>query len=275
VSYSTIMIHLELGKSNAAPLAVAASLAERFHSHVIGIAASEPMQFVYGMGYVSLDFSEQNLADLAKESRAAEETFQAALRGRALSAEWRSTIEFGALAGHIAHEARGSDLIVTGVTSGDMFDASRLVNTSDLVMQAGRPVLVVPTGVKALSLERMLVAWKDVRESRRAIADALPLLKAAAHVAIVEIAVDDRLALARKHLGEVVAWLARHGVDAEPIASLSKGADADQLAALAAEQRADVIVAGAYGHSRLREWVLGGVTRDLLLRADRCALISH
>jgi nucleotide-binding universal stress UspA family protein len=142
-------------------------------------------------------------------------------------------------------------------------------------MQVGRPVLVVPTGAKVIALDCVLVAWKDTRETRRAILDALPLLKKAAHVTLAEIAVEDRLALARKHLEEVVVWLGRHGVKAEGAASLSTGEDASQLYAIAKERGADVIVAGAYGHSRLREWVLGGVTRDLLLRADLCAFVSH
>jgi nucleotide-binding universal stress UspA family protein len=275
VSYSTLMVHLELGKPNAGLLAVAGDLAERFHAHVIGIAACQPMQFVYGMGYVSADFFERDMADLRNESQAAESEFRSALQTRAGSLEWRSTVEFGALSGHIAHEARSSDLIITSVESGGLFEASRLVNTGDLIMQVGRPVLVVPQGAKALALDQVLVAWKDTRETRRAVLDALPLLKKAARVTLAEIAVEDRLPLAHKHLEEVAGWLGRHGVKAEGRASLSTGEDADRLYDIAKEQGADVVVAGAYGHSRLREWVLGGVTRDLLLRADICALVSH
>jgi nucleotide-binding universal stress UspA family protein len=275
VSYLTLMVNLELGKTNAGLLAIAGDLAERFHAHVIGIAACQPMQFVYGMGYVSGDYFEQDLADLKKDSQAAESEFRSALQTSVGSVEWRSTIEFGALSGHIAHEARSADLVITGVASGDFFDASRFVNTSDLIMQVGRPVLVVPTGAKVIALDCVLVAWKDTRETRRAVLDALPLLKKATRVTLAEIAVEDRLPLARKHLEEVAGWLGRHGVKAESRASLSTGEDADQLYAIAKEQGADVVVAGAYGHSRLREWVLGGVTRDLLLRADMCALVSH
>ena len=275
MSYLTLMVNLELGKTNAGLLAIAGDLAERFRAHVIGIAACQPMQVVYGMGYVSADYFEQDLADLKKDSQAAEAEFRGALQTRGGSVEWRSTVEFGALSGHIAHEARSADLVITGVASGDFFDAPRFVNTSDLIMQVGRPVLVVPPSAEALALDRVLVAWKDTRETRRAILDALPLLKKAAHVTLAEIAVEDRLALARKHLEEVVVWLGRHGVKAEGAASLSTGEDASQLYAIAKERGADVIVAGAYGHSRLREWVLGGVTRDFLLRADLCALVSH
>jgi nucleotide-binding universal stress UspA family protein len=97
----------------------------------------------------------------------------------------------------------------------------------------------------------------------------------AAHVTIVEIVDQRELAEARRRLDEVVVWLSRHGVAAEPCATPSTGEDAYQLHALALEHKAGVIAAGAYGHSRVHEWVLGGVTRDLLLRAGRCTLVSH
>ena len=73
----------------------------------------------------------------------------------------------------------------------------------------------------------------------------------------------------------VVNWLKRDGITAEAVASLSTGDDAARLDGIASDQAADIIVAGAYGHSRLREWALGGVTKDLLLRAGRCSFVSH
>jgi nucleotide-binding universal stress UspA family protein len=72
-----------------------------------------------------------------------------------------------------------------------------------------------------------------------------------------------------------VAWLERHGVTAQPLAVAAAGEDADQLARFVQEHQADLMVAGAYGHSRLREWVLGGVTHDLLMNAECCSLVSH
>ena len=142
-------------------------------------------------------------------------------------------------------------------------------------MQAGRPVLIVPTDKGDIDLERALVGWKDTRETRRAISDALPVLKQAAHVSLVEVAPDDLLADARARLEDVAAWLMRHGIRSESLAVSSTGEDSARLQEIAQEQMADVIIAGAYGHSRVREWVLGGVTKDLLLRGDRCALVSH
>jgi nucleotide-binding universal stress UspA family protein len=276
VTYATLMVHLELGRSNAQLLQLAGEIAERCHAGVLGIAACPPVQIVGGEGYFSAESFEQDRTELAKEMREAEAQFRDTLQTRAVALEWRSTTDYASLSDYLAHETRSADLVISGIASGDMFDASRALNLSDLVMQAGRPVLLVPDVVDRLKLERMVVGWKDTRETRRAISDALPLLKVATEVTIVEIASERGLAAARAHLEDVVAWLKRHGVDSTSVVMPSSSRDdATELYAVARDMAADVIVAGAYGHSRLREWALGGVTRDLLLRADRCTLVSH
>ena len=275
MTYGTLMVHLELGRSNAGLLQIAGDLAERFHASVIGIAACQPMQIVYGDGFISGDIYEQDRQELDKEMKAAEAEFRSALQTRAVTLEWRSTVMFTLLSDYLAREARSADLVITGIASGDVFDSSRSVNTGDLVMRAGRPVLVVPAAASKVKLDRVVVGWKDTRESRRAVSDALPLLKGARHVAVVEIAVEEELSAARTQIEDVAGWLHRHGIKAECLASPATGDDATALYAVAQDQGADVIVAGAYGHSRLREWALGGVTRDLLLRANWCSLLSH
>ena len=275
MTYGTLMVHLELGRSNAGLLQIAGDLAERFHAGVSGIAACQPMQLVYGDSFISGDIYEQDRQELDKEMKAAEAEFRRALQMRAVTLEWRSTVMFTLLSDYLAREARSADLVITGIASGDLFDSSRSVNTGDLVMRAGRPVLVVPAAAGKVKLDRVVVGWKDTREARRAVSDALPLLKCASHVAVVEIAVEEELAAARTQIEDVAGWLNRHGIKAECLTSPSTGDDATALYAMAQAQGADVIVAGAYGHSRLREWALGGVTRDLLLRANWCSLLSH
>lgn len=274
MTYTTLMAHLELGHPNTGLLRVASDLAERFDASVIGIAMCQPMQIVYSEGYVAGDLIAQDQAQREREIAAAEAEFRAALPTRA--SDWRSAVAPEPLADYLAAEARAADLIITGVDhNASFFDHSRHVNIGDLVMHAGRPVLVVPTAATGLSFDRVLVGWKDTRETRRAIADALPLLRKAAHVTLVEVVDQEELATARDRLGDVALWLSRHGVVAEPVATAASGDDAHRLHALALEHQAGVIVAGAYGHSRVREWVFGGVTRNLLLRAGRCALVSH
>lgn len=275
MSYATLMVHLELGRPNTGLLKITADLAERFGSGVIGIAARLPLQLVYGDGYVSGDLYQQDREEIIKELTAAEAEFRAALHRRTALVDWRSSQTYADLADYIADEARGADLVVTGVATGDFLDGSRAVNAGQLVMQTGRPVLIVPTGASALNLHHALIGWKDTRETRRAVTDALPLLKHATRISIVEIAREDDLPAAEKHVEDVVAWLARHSVRAQASTLLSSGDDATALYAFGQDIGADVVVAGAYGHSRVREWMFGGVTRDLLLSANRCSLVSH
>jgi nucleotide-binding universal stress UspA family protein len=269
------MVHLELRRLNAGLLQIAGDLAERFHAGVIGIAAGKPMQVAYNEGYIPQDLIEKDLEEIEKELKEAEAEFRRALQTHVRTVEWRSTVTYAPIADYLAREARSADLIIAGVDSSGMFDGSRRVYTGDLIMQLGRPVLIVPAAVDKLKLERVVVGWKDTRETRRAVFDAIPLLKKVGHVTVVEIAAEEELAAARARLEDVVGWLKRHGVAAKSLASPAIGDDATRLNTIAQEQDTDVIVAGAYGHSRLREWMLGGVTRDLLLRSDRCALLSH
>ena len=276
MTYKTIMVHLQLRQSNDGVLRIAADLAERFHAAVIGITVCQPMQIVQGDVYVSGDLIEQDRAEIKKEIREVELEFHKALSACVGPVEWRSAVTIAALPGYLATEARGADLVIIGIErDASLFDGSRHVNVGDLAMQAGRPVLIVPAKTDRLDLERVVVGWKDTREARRALADAVPLLIRAGQVTIVEIAAKDDLAAAQSRLADVVAWLARHGVAAKPIAAESNGDDAGLLAAIAHDQKADLVVAGAYGHSRLREWAFGGVTRNFLLHADQCLLVSH
>ena len=276
MTYSTLMVHLELGESNAGLLQIAGDLAERFQAAVIGIATCQPLQLALSDGYVTGEVLRQDVEEIEREITAAEAEFRAALKPRADRLEWRSAITFTPLYDYLAHEARSTDLIITKVDKNtSIFDNSRHVNMGDLVMQAGRPVLVVPATANRLDLDSVVLGWKETPEARRAARDALPMLREAGRVTIVEIAAEAELAAAKARLEDVAAWLKRHGVVGECAAVAAVGDNAGQFDAIAQEQEADLIVAGAYGHSRLRELVLGGVTRDLLLSAGRCVLVSH
>jgi nucleotide-binding universal stress UspA family protein len=142
-----------------------------------------------------------------------------------------------------------------------------------MVMRLGRPLLAVPLGTKGLKLEQILVAWKDARETRRAMADALPLLLNARAVCLFAIAADAEYG--QSQLNDVACWLDRHGVKATTQVSHPHGDDGAALNARAQLLGADLIVAGAYGHSRMHEFVLGGVTRELLHKPQLCSLLSH
>ena len=126
-----------------------------------------------------------------------------------------------------------------------------------------------------LALDHAIVCWKDTREARRAVSDALPLLRAAQRVTVVEIAAPEESARTLSRLDDVLAWLERHGVRASALMPAAAHNGKGVLAAILETQDSDLIVAGAYGHSRVREWAFGGVTRDLLMQPKRCTLVSH
>lgn len=280
MNYQTLLVHLELGHSNADLLRVVGDIADRFKSAVIGIAACEPAQNIYGgvdiySSYVFGDLVAIDHEEIRKQVTAAEAEFRGALEKHSKSIEWRSAVMSLTPSSYVATQARCADLLITKAATSASLDAWRHANTTDLIMEAGRPVLIVPLHVDRLGLERIVVAWKDTREARRAALDALPFLKLATHVAVVEIAPEAELASARVRVRDVVGWLKQHDVVAEAIPVAAAGANADQLNEIVNNHRADLIVAGAYGHSRFREWALGGVTRDLLLGAEICSLVSR
>ncbi|MGA9341332.1 MAG: universal stress protein [Rhodanobacteraceae bacterium] len=275
--YSTLMVHLDLDKDNANLLDITGDLAERFDADVVGIVACQPVSVLVGDGFISTDVVEQERAQLTVQIEAAEKAFRAALEHRSRHLKWRSMLTYGPPTDYIVKQMRSADLLVTGVEyRGSWLDPSWHVDTADLIMQAGRPVLVVPERTRQLLARNILVGWKDSRETRRAVSDALPFLMAAERVVVVEVVADEAgIPDARANANDVCAWLERHDVLAQPLASATGDEYVVPLDEIARKEGADLIVAGAYGHSRLHEWVLGGVTRDLLLDSSRCFLLAH
>lgn len=274
MSYNCIMVHLELKRDNRSVLAVARGLASQFESRVIGIAACQPLQVMFNEGFSAYEAITQNRKDIEKEIESAEAEFRDALSGHEI--EWRSCVTYGSLADFIAEEARSADLIITARDPGlSLLDENHHVRLDDLVMRAGRPVLIVPDGISALNLRHVFVGWKDVREARRAIVDALPLLTIAQNVTVLEVAPDHERMRAQKRVEDVVAWLSKHHIGARPLTDTPTGSETAYLHARLLSDHCDLLVAGGYGHSRLREWVFGGVTQDVLLDPDLCVLISH
>jgi nucleotide-binding universal stress UspA family protein len=276
MTYSTLMSHLDVGENNDGVLAITAALADRFGAAVVGIAARRPVQVIGGGGMAAAELYEFDRKDLAEELGELEAEFRAALGKNAREVRWRSASVFGSLAGYVAREARLVDLIITRPDRGlGILNGDRRMSLGDLIMSAGRPLFIVPDGARSLNLDQVVVAWNDTRESRRAVADALPLLQAAGKVAVVEVTDEHRLAEARERLEDVIWWLDRHGVAAEALPSTSRGGDAALLDDIAHDRKAGLMVAGAYGHNRMREWVFGGVTCDLLLHPSRCTFVSR
>jgi nucleotide-binding universal stress UspA family protein len=235
---------------------------------LIGITAQNVLD---GFGYdpiIASDSMTEHRERIEARVRAAEETFASSVRSWQLTGACKTSLAHSPMEFVIA-EARSADLIVTGVGRKSRIDPA------DLVMTAGRPVLVVPPEVEELRFKTAIVAWKETRESRRAVADSLPLLSVYETVHVIEVAAKEELEKAERNVADVADWLKRHGVSAISSALEPTGDTSIQLAERVFIEGADLIVAGAYGHSRVREWVLGGVTRDLLTRIPCCSLLSR
>jgi nucleotide-binding universal stress UspA family protein len=276
MTYATVMVALSVDCSNTPRLEIAGQLAERFCARVIGVTAAEyspPLYFTSGRQGQEL-IEEGRVAIKARVAEL-ESEFRKAMQNRGAEAEWRCAEDFPSR--YIVEQARAADIIVVGEAGrGGISDPFAQVNPSDLVMPAGRPLLVVANDCDWLDLRSVLIGWKDTAEARRAAADALPMLRKATDVTVVEVVEEEsRRAAALSRVRDVVAWLARHGVRASELVPEQCGEPTSQLERIAGELGAGVIVAGAYGHSRLREWVLGGVTRRLINPSSRCSLLSR
>jgi nucleotide-binding universal stress UspA family protein len=276
MTYKTVMVGLALDRPNDACLEVAGQLVQRFGAYAIGIAAGEfspPLYFT--AGEEAQRVLDQGQAALRNRVAEVEAQFRAAMQSRAAAVEWRCAEDFPTR--FIVQQARAADIIVVGE---DALDAPAnpfmQANPNDLLMQTGRPVLVVPDAVNWLDLRSVLVAWKDTPECRRAVADALPILREAKDVIVVEIVEEEAdRAAALAGLEDIVSWLLRHGVLACERVPKECGNAATQLDAIASELGAGLVVAGAYGHSRFREWILGGVTKQLVNPSKRCSVLSR
>src|SRR5438876_6581597 len=275
MDYKTVMVGLAMDRRNDACLRVAGDVAERFGARIIGVAASDirpPMYFAEG-DFAQKLFDEE-VAAIERRLSELEAEFRASVERRATAVEWRSARTLPVP--YMLQQARAADILVIGARPETLVDPSAAADPSDLLMQAGRPLIVVPSTVEWLDLRSVLVAWKDVGEARRAVFDALPILAAAKEVTIAEILEQDgRRADALARVADVAAWLRSHGIAANTVVPEKAGGVTGQIENIAVNVGAGAVIAGAYGHSRFREWVLSGVTRHLATESRRCAFLSR
>jgi nucleotide-binding universal stress UspA family protein len=275
MKYQSLMVYLDLGQSNESALRIACDLADRFKSRVIGATAGFPHIPTCLGNTGALDVREADCQRLNQAIALHEGHFRTTFESLDIPYEWRS--DAASPADFLATEARAADLLIVGRREKRIgFIPNQSLDIGDVIMRAGRPMLVVPPRKTFLALNRILIAWKDTAEARRAVAAALPLLKSAQDVMIVEITSDEREnEVAARRVIDVAKWLQRHNVPASASAEPCADDVGGYLDAIAVENGADIIVAGAYGHTRVREWAFGGVTRHLLQQGSTCALLMH
>jgi hypothetical protein len=246
MNYKTVMVSLALDRANDACLAVTGDIAQRFGARVIGIAASDLRASLY---FAEGQYAEKVLAQeeqsIRKRLSELESQFRSVIEPRAKSVEWRSAVTLSST--YVVQQARAADLLVVGARSEAIIDPCMAADPNDLLMQAGRPLVIVPPAVTWLDLRSVLVAWKDVRETRRSVLDALPILSVAREVTVVEIpeeGVDRSQALS--HVEDVTTWLSHHGIMATTMVPETTADIIGQLDGIAGNVGAGIVIAGAH-----------------------------
>jgi nucleotide-binding universal stress UspA family protein len=275
MSYAAVLTHVQADSDTAPRLACAIDMAERFNAAIIGVGAEmiPPLAFDGGFYSLEADWVTAMRQSIDERLKMARETYCTAVKPLGKRAIWESGLQLPAPG--LAAASRAADLIVAGGAPRRAADAYRDAAPAELALISGRPVLVAPSHGPALEAKHVILAWKDTREARRAMSDAMPFLELAEAVEVVEVCDPVDEDQARIRVDDVVGALVRRGVRAQGKVIAHAHADTAPLLREAGLFGADLIVAGAYGHSRLGEWVFGGFTRDLLEQDERYLILSH
>lgn len=279
MSYKSILVHIDYTERTSVRTDLAIDLAQRFGAHLSALApAGNPLLPYMGGADALGNYAAEVMQELSRLSEQAVERFHAKAKTAGLS-----TYDARACEGDAVHALRSqalyADLVVVGQTDREHPTPARPNDLPEaVVLGTGRPVLVVPfAGGFAQVGRRVLMLWNETRESARAASDALPLLKAAEHVDVIAFDTRQRAqGPIESGLGDIGEYLARHGVNVKVAREPSGKVEIGALAlSRAADHGSDLIVMGGYGHSRLREWVLGGVSHSILAHMTVPVLMSH
>jgi nucleotide-binding universal stress UspA family protein len=285
MSYRSVLAYVDGSDAAHAAISAAVHIARDHEAQLTGLHVVAPAMLP---GDNRLRLTPEIMETLARRRHESAERAEHLFRGATATlgrTAWELA-EFdgsGDLPALVSRRARCFDLAVIGqVGEGETVGRRPGALPEQLVLQSGRPILVVPpVSAPATIGHRVLVAWDQSREAARALTDALPILKRAERVWILTIGeAEDTAAFAAdgkdQRAERAVAYLAEHGVTAVPLHDTVNELDASEiLLARASDSGADLLVLGAYGHSRLRELVLGGVTREILTHLTIPALLSH
>jgi nucleotide-binding universal stress UspA family protein len=273
-----IVVNLSVGRGDASPASdYAVSVASTLGAHLAGVAfVYDPIVPISGTGYVPPEVIDTQQADSEAGAKAAVDRFNEATRRAGLSAEpLRFSASLAGAGDQFGRIARRFDLAIVGQAEPHGASVDDIIAETTL-FTSGRPMIIVPYIQKVpLKLDRVMVCWDSSRQAARAIGDAMPLLAKAGRVQVV-IVTNERDKQNEIEGADIAEHLARHGltVDVHRVA----GGDidvADALLSHASDSGADFMVMGGYGHSRLREFVLGGVTRSILQSMTVPTLMAH
>ena len=271
-----IVVNLGLGTHDPAG-DYAISAAEAFGAHVLGIAVSyEPVIPGTVMGGIPPEIIESQRSESNKKASTAVSRFEQAVKRTGVSGETRTiSASISGAADQIGRIGRRFDLVIVGQPERQKSLPDEVVDEG-VLFESGRPVIFVPFIQKGgMKLDRIMVCWDGSRAAARAVADAMPFMKKAKQVEVVIVA--DKAGKKDEVPGaDLAQHLARHGLKVDVKRITSPDIDVPStILSYAADSSADMIVMGGYGHSRLREFILGGATRGLLEAMTVPVLMSH
>lgn len=264
MSYRSILLNLNIDGPIEPLTRVGVGLAKRFDARLVGFCAADaplPVTMAPEGAPIAAEIWQQSRDEIRRRLIQLNGEFDGLVAG-AVKTGWHGEIENPDHA--LARRARMADIVITSASQGaSTGDSYRTADPGSLVLRAGRPVLVAAHGATDVPARKIVVAWKDTREARRAVADAVPLMVMANEVTIVAVDrnPDDWV---RDGVDDVASFLAGHGIKARTEIIKTDDDENNRLVDFFASVSAELVVSGAYGHSRLREWVFGGVTRSLL-----------
>jgi len=248
-------------------------------AHIVGFHAIPGVEVYPGISYPVDPRVFTDLANAYQETaEACRKAFAAATDGQDFVAEWRCSEAGGRPVAEVTTEnARLADVVICSQPDPEKDDYSTIV-VEQLILESGRPVLIVPNSANIASIGDVpVVAWNGSKESSRAAFDALPLLAGAKLVTLLE--VSSHADSGRKEemaAGDMATTLDRHGIKCEVSRTVATDIGVgDEILSRLADKGADLLVMGGYGHSRMREFVLGGATRHILHHMTVPVLMSH
>ncbi len=282
---STLLVHVDETGHCPARLALAAAMARRLEANLVGLFVAPPATMPLALpGEVSPAWTDA-LARHRQSAQARAEEHFTAIRRQMPDAIWRvaEADGLGRVAPVLVREGRRADLVIVGQSDADSGSPQGPGTVApDVMLSAGRPVLIVPYAGRFDGVgRRPLIAWREGREAARALYDALSLMRDAEKVMVLEIgptwAGEEEIARRRDGLAGIRRYLEGHGLPAasEYLPGVGHMGDASLILSRAADYGADLLVMGGYGHSRLQELVLGGVTRSILSSMTLPVLMSH
>jgi nucleotide-binding universal stress UspA family protein len=272
-----IIVNLSIAKNGNTVGNYAVSVAAALQAHLTGIAfIYDPIVPISGTGYIPADVIESQRADNETAAEAAIKDFTAATDRAGISAEPQMLNASLTGAGdQFARMVRRFDLAIVGQAQPEMSTMEQIIGETTL-FESGRPMIMVPYIQKApFKTGNVMICWDGSRTAARAVADAIPILGKSSRIEIVSVT-SERGKEDEIEGADIGQHLARHGLKVD-VHRISRGNIdvADALLSHAADSAADLMVMGGYGHSRLREFVLGGVTRSIFQSMTLPVLLSH